>query len=424
MTPAATVSPDVTGIPSGHRLLDEAGRAELLGADVTVARLRFKPRHAIVMALHGEHGPRLLQAYADPVKAAKTRLLAREHGILLTEPAAGVLVGPAGSDRVLARLLHRVGLDAGGTAGTDGAVPTSRVAHREPALLKHNPLRRLVMSAPRHRVAGDTDSATPVVAKLMRHTAAAGPRLHAALAAAAVPVLPLDEHRIGRHGVVQHSPYWGDGSSPDARALGLRDGSAGAPATPGSDELRAALADALHRVHAAGDTLPALSGRDPAAIARTAVDAIRAIAPSAADAAHHIAARALDAIAREDTDRLVPIHGDLSPDQLLREGTELRLIDWDRCRRGTVAEELGGLQSAVVSTSLLAHRSLVPGAVAGPEALHALSGLTTTALAPAALGGWIALGLLARAVEPFRGQLPEAARLLHDHVHAAEEAME
>lgn len=337
-------------LPGLAVVLDDERRAEAFGERLEIERLRYKPGAAILAAARGAAGDRRwIASYADPEKLAKSADRARRAGATTFAPTAAVLAGPAHADRLLARHVTRHYGERAATLG--GAL-----------VVRYNPLRRLVVR--------DGEAAVKFAAEEPPLAAAA------ALASAGVPVLA--PARLGDG--VTSTPWWGAelGASPE---LAARAG--------------AVLAE-IHRAEA-----PELPGADPAGDARAAAEAVAAVLPGLGDRARSAAGR----IARGPFGRRrVFCHGDFSADQVLSDGTDIRIIDLDRAQIAAPESDLGSFLACGGDPALLAgYRS-----AGGRYDL-------------AAVRNQRALATLRRAIEPFRTAAPDWPALVEAELARAEE---
>lgn len=174
---------------------------------------------------------------------------------------------------------------------------------------------------------------------------------------------------------------------------------------PVAPDLLHALGVALADLHASepGDLAP----RKPAEEAATVAGAGQAVAellPHLARPATAVARRTARRLAAMPA-RMAPLHGDLSPDQVLHRRGEITLVDLDAARLGDPAADLGSLGASMGVAAVRHGRSLdeVRGTLA--TVLHAHGDPDVVArVAP-----FVVAGLLGRAVEPFRHRWPDWA---------------
>ncbi|GAB3077595.1 aminoglycoside phosphotransferase family protein [Nocardioides zeae] len=352
--------PDL-GVPGLDVLLGD-GLADLLGTDdLTRLRLRVKAGtsaalavrrgsdHLVVLAAAGHARPKLAKSHARA---------ARLGAVVAADPGAGVLATYLVGDRDLPGL-RRLPADA--------------------VVLSANPQRRVVA-----RVEGPDGPAVLRVVRPSAHAAALrGPR--ALAGRAGTPRLLAADARRG-----MLTTSWVPGrpldGAPDARAL--------RPAG-------AAVAD----LHGTATGLP-LEERPLRALAQ-ARDQLALLLPTEAGRIAALAARAAQALHDAPLGPVVTLHGDLSRDQLVLDGSpdtpRIGVLDLDRARRGEAADDLGNLLADDVV------RGQVRGQVQGREHADLLAGYAAVRPLPdpAALRAWTAGHLLRRAVEPFRTCAPD-----------------
>ncbi|GAB6938169.1 hypothetical protein ACQP60_14580 [Isoptericola variabilis] len=376
-------------VPALADLLDPAALARRVAAAtgtpgvVTRPYLRYKPGTSCLLAARwvpdaGDPRDLLVRAYADHArpKLDKAMRRAAPDDVVLVDADAGLVVTGWAGDRDLpgARLLARDG--ARGLLarlGLPGAGPGATAR-----LLRHNPERRAVL-----HVAGDHGG---VVLRLLRPgTVARVVTGYGLLAATDVPAPRVLAHDDALGVVVTR---WVDGDPLDALDA------AGALGDAGLREVGAQVA-ALHG--SAPGAEPRLAGDDVGRGALSPVaDALAGLLPGLAETVGPLA----DALDRQPSPgRGVPLHGDLSLDQLVRDPSgALWLVDGDTARWGAPEDDLGSLAAGLVR----AHDD-VPTAAARLAAV--LAG-RDDAGAPApdrtTLRHATAAHLLRRATEPFR----------------------
>jgi Ser/Thr protein kinase RdoA (MazF antagonist) len=363
------------GDPGLSLLLDADRLADAVGRPVRATHLRPKLGVSAVASLVDEHGlpwgwVRTLTGDAR-AKAGKARERAAEVGLAdalgeVEITGRGTLVqwGPLTTDPRLAAELARLG-------GVDGALPAGTT------VLRHNPLRRLVLRQGELVVRVTADDHRQRLRRVARDLAAAG-------APVVAPVPPPPGMPCGRR--VSWWP-WVHGED----ASGATD--------------RRSLVDlgrAVGRLHGVdAGSVRGLERRgwdDLRSAAERSVVLLEAVAPGAATGAR----RVLDRLPSEapggsgggaGAGRTVVCHGDLSRDQcLVREDGTVVLTDLDRAAVAPAVVDLAGLLAA----------DLV-GSRAGGE--QVADGYAQTApRVPVLPGAWVAACLLARVAEPWRGQ--------------------
>lgn len=350
-------------------VLDEGRLSVLAGRPVRVDRLRIKPEVSLVLALVAPDGRpcgwgRVLWPVAHG-KAAKARDRACRHGVTLDERRlAGDLVWQAGAiadDPQLGPHL-RAAVGAGLTADPDAG-----------AILRYNPLRRVVLAEPE---------------AIMRVTAASQARmraLHGAVAArVSVPeLLPsgVEGTRAGAH---------------LGRQRRVGDTNLAHHAEPATHAAAGAQFAALHRC---ADALPGplFTGLEAhphcwQRQARAHALLLDVLAPQLAAAVRALTVRMPAAL----PGRTVLTHGDASPDQVLLDSATGRvwLTDFDRASLAPAADDLGAY---LVSADPQAGDAFLSGYAAAGGELPTLE-----ALRPA-----MAASLLRRLADPLRSGLPD-----------------
>jgi len=356
-------------------LLDPVAFSALLDRRVELHRLRVKPGRSALVGWRS----------AETVDSGRAELADFGWAAILTDPDKidNLLrrVRHAGTAVTIHRLDDRR-LDQESTAlvfsGLSVADPRlardlAHVRRKLPAgarvrVLAYNPGRRLVLA-----VGPDGSAEQP--SKVLR----VGAHQQRQLLATArtwrdlgVPTLPMAP--FGRRGTAVESPWWGDGDlavRPDrdaARATGraiarLHRTSAGASGTSGSFRVPAPpVTTALHEL------LP-LSRGLITEIAETLRTRLAPVTPP------------------------VMVHGDLSPDQVLWAGDQVRIIDLERAGSGPPGLDVG---SWLAACRLRNHPELAEAFLEG------YGELATPPEDPA----WQARALVASALEPFRRGRP------------------
>lgn len=357
----------LAGVASARVMLDADRHSTVIGAPIRIQRLRLKPGTSLVCGWRREDGRFGWSAsWAEPAKAANAVRRAARVGAGVHRGPGGMLWGELVSDPALSRRLARA------QALAHGALAPSEV-------LRHNPLRRAVL----HDAAGG---------RVWRVSASEAGPLAATAAGwggAGIPVLPVTQLSPG----ISWSPWWGDGDL-------QRHPSPGAAAAAGA---------AIALVHA----LPATGGSQDAGLDRLIASIERMVpwqrgrlgALTASLAAALAAAGARDG-------RVVPVHGDLSPDQVLLDGDRIRLIDLDRAGLSAPMRDLGSWVAACRAS-------------ARPELIDPfLDGYRERApIDAAALAAWEARAHLAGALEPLRRWQPDWVAGVCRSLAAAEEAL-
>lgn len=369
MNPAQTHLTHHADIRRAELLLDPARLSTLLGREVTIAHLRIKPGHNVLVAwreIHtGEYG--WTEATCDPAKFINATRRAGRLGQQLevhSEQEVFLFSGSVWADRKLAKALtalHRDGLQ----------------------ILRYNPQRRLVaVTRDGLVVRVHADS----VAKLTA-TSARWQQL-------GIPAISM----FGR-GNLAVSAWWGtgnllaSGSAADSRTAGETIAALHRRGRSGADQLAAVSVDPVAAATAVSDPAPWLRNRVERLGQRLAV-----LLPEFS--------------ARE---AVTELHGDLSPDQILvdRESSELRIIDFDRAGAGPAARDVG---------SYLAFCRQA-GRVELGEAFLAGYHAEEPNLVLASVAAWEAYAHLTFALSPLRGGEPTWPSRMEQAVELAETAV-
>lgn len=351
----------LTGLPV---ILSDVMLSDLLEEDVHVTRLRYKPGRSAVAAWSSADGTRhgWVGTHRDEDKLDKS-VVAAEHA------GAWALVLDA-RRRVVAT-------DVLGDRATSRALQAVRRRHpellddpqRAPILLRHNPSRRQVWRCGEEVLRVGTE---PVA---RRHA------LAATLEAHDVPV--LRPRPVTGSASAELLSWWGRGD-----LTGLP--SAAAASTAGR---------AVARLH----SLPVPRGRHERGASGPVAPWASAIIDIAPDWRPRVLAlrEHLETAGRALPHRSpVRLHGDLSPDQVLVDGDEVRLIDLDRARSGAPEQDLG---SFLAAAHLQERHDLVTPFLRG----YADAGGTYD---ETALATWQAVNLAQRVVEPFRSRAADWAQ--------------
>jgi len=376
-------------LPGLPLLLDPCGLREVLaglGLDrgpVEVIYLRYKPGTSVVAGLwfSAERELAFATAYAGTArpKLAKNRRYAgrARPAMFAVDEVAGLVVGSASADRWLPGV-RRIGRRAGALPGLPRPMALTP--------LRYKPARRWVARAE------DGDGPVAVVkvhpARVARALVATQRRLQAA--GAPVPaLLGADERGIVVTG-------WSPGRVLDVLST-----------DPTDHEVAGQALAGLHAV-------PALAGLRPAPDSgrqlRSAVAAVRTVAPEAGDVATATAAALLGQLPQRT--HCVAVHGDFSPDQVVRGPAGAGLVDLDRAHAGDPAGDLA---------SYLAAR-LCAGATYDEAAEPLLAGYAEgggTLPPPSALRPLTATAVLALADEPFRRRHRQWRDRVHERVALA-----
>lgn len=387
------------GLRSLDLLLDPDELSALFNRPVRTSHLRWKRGTSAVARLHDDDGVRWIALYSaeTSVKLEKTGRRALDWNLPLERFALddGVLAsGPIPLDPRLYGALQPFRRQA-------IAVPSPRAR-----VLKYNPLRRVVvdMMSDRARLVGRVSAAGHSMSRTMlSHLAEGG-----------VPVLvPLDPALLppgtpcGKH--VEYLRWYGTGdlstvSGPEAQSPAHSAGTALA---------------VLHRQLPVHRTQ---AWRAPAGRLRSLVRENAELMPENLDRLEQVRSR-LEGLLRRPG-RAAVIHGDFSADQVLVNGAEVRLIDFERCSYGAAASDLGSFAAV---EALEAGDSCRNTVLELPRTAALLSGYGADADADAGseseILAWTVFFLLNRLREPFRSCRPGWRQHMEDRLGMIEEVL-
>ncbi len=408
-------------LPCLSAVLDDGRLSELMGEDVRITRVRYKPHTSALVAFtrtrdrRAEPGWAVTRA-ADPgAKLAGRAVVAAGHGgnvrFLRPDPAdseAFIAVGEVAHDWPLRKNLRWL---AGEGLARLGAVPRpGQLLDGTARVLRYNPERRLVLLEP---VPG---SAVVIKTAAQPINEAAGRWLQERLQAQGVPVLPwLGDAHCSRRGT-RASPAWGSG---DLAAAG----------TPLNARHAGQALARLHGIPGPGPGDSPGPGDNPEPGARpwpaepfgqleATVRTVTVLVPELGVAAARLAERLrnrLDEVAAVPAPVLV--HGDFSADQVLVSGGDVRLIDFDRARFGAPEADLGSF-AAVEEV-----RRWAADPRPGPYTDELLEGYGAGGgrFTPAAVPVWAAFRLFCDSVDPFRDRSPGWSEVIARHIDRAAE---
>lgn len=369
------------GLRSLDLLLDPDELSALFNRPVWTSHLRWKRGTSAVARLHDDDGVRWIALYSTEasVKLEKTSRRARGWNLPLEryELDDGVLAsGPIPLDPRLygaLRPFRRYAL----------AVPSPEVR-----VLKYNPLRRLVVDMM-------PDRAQRIVGRVSAAGHSMNRTMLSHLAEGGVPVLvPLDPALLppgtpwGKH--VEYLPWYGTGD-----LSGVPGPEAESPAHSAGTALAV-----LHR------QLPlhrSQAWRAPAGRLRFLVSENVELMPENLDRLERVRSH-LEGLLRRPG-RAAVIHGDFSADQVLVDGSEVRLIDFERCTYGAAASDLGSFAAVEALGTADSCRATV---LKLPRTAALLSGYGADAdtMSESEILAWTAFFLLNRLREPFRSCRP------------------
>lgn len=183
------------------------------------------------------------------------------------------------------------------------------------------------------------------------------------------------------------------------------------PGEPFTQRAVVAAAAALAAVHAADPgALSPMPGDAEAEAVRATASALATLLPELALRATRLADQ-IACLQHREGGRLVPLHGDFSADQVVVQGSRVRLIDWDRAALGPRACDLGSFIARLEADALQTGRQHPTALIDAFEAGYAAA----TGVRPSGTRLWTAAALFRLAVEPFRlrlGHWPEHTRAI------------
>ncbi len=380
-------------------VLDDHRLSELLAESVHITRVRYKPATSALVAFRRDGGGPdaygwAMTMAAEPSLAAKLRHRAyrsARHGggirLLCPDPWRRDTVVAAGrieDDWPLRANLAWFRDHGLGRLGTALTAPDRRRLPRALEVLRYKPERRVVIGVPAR--------VTPMVVKIAEHPCVgpAGPDLRRSLLRQGVAVLPeLADQECARHGI-SAVPVWGEA---DLSASGNLD------AAYRAGEALAALHGLNQEIY---HVLAEPGGEIAAQISATR-SMVTTILPELAGPAAALTDLLLAAVAdRPGRSRPVLIHGDFSADQILVQGSEIRMIDFDRMTRCEAEADLG----AFGATEEIAAGGKPGSGLGGPKTAHLIDGYRRAggSVSIDRVPVWAALRLFLGSVDPFRNR--------------------
>ncbi|MBG6180257.1 phosphotransferase [Arthrobacter sp. CAN_A1] len=400
---AATVDP-VTAVdptlPGLVEFFDRERLSGLLGRPVHVDRLRHKPGTSAIARLREDDGGISWLATYSPAAAVKLEKadsraaasgLEIERVAVPDHPDHHLVAGPIELDHRLYKPLkpfREAGL---------GQI----FADRTVTVLNYNPQRRVVFEL-RH----DGDR---LVCKVGTGKPHADGHLLAALTSSGVPVLEaVEPSGLPRS---RHAQYFGWFGSGDLSTV--------EPWSAGAASYAAGVALAL--LHAQPPAFGTHRWRAPAGSLLDLVEENSLLCPELARRLERLRA-GLEPLLRRPG-RAALMHGDFSADQVLVDGSDIRLTDLERCTYGAGASDLGSfaavevLHSLPLSTgtdvlSLPRTAAMLDGYSAGP------SGATDSEVL-----AWTIFHLLSRLSDPFRSCSPTWRQDMADRLDLMEDIL-
>lgn len=379
---SSVVKPVDSGLQSLELFFDADALSSLFNRRVRASHLRWKPGTSAVARLHDDDGVGWLALYGGDASVKLDKTIRRA--------VAGNLT--------LEQFTRTDGVLASGPIDLDprlyGALRPFRrenlaVQSRGVPLLKYNPLRRIVFTL-------DTDALGRVVGRVSGARRSVTRETLSVLAGGGVPLLvPLAPDVVssslptGRH--IEYLPWYGKG---DLSAV---------PPPVAMAPARAA-GTALALLHQQPPACGLGAPRDPMPRLRSLIDENAELLPENRWRLERIRTNLETLLSRSG--KVGVIHGDFSADQVLVEGSDVRLIDFDRASCGSPASDLGSF----AASEALAVKDCGPGSVLSlPRTAALLDGYGAAAdqVDEREVLTWTAFHLLNRLREPFRACSPD-----------------
>lgn len=398
-------------LPGLATVLDDRRLSELVGEQLRVTRVRYKPHTSILVAYvrthHGkdDFGWALTRTPDGIGKLYDRAQESRDNGGGMrlfrqdaVHPGAIVAVGGFEDDWALRknlRWLARSGLERLGTLPPLGSGLLGSTAR----VLRYKPERRLVVM--------EQTAAAPIVVKVA--AGAAREELdvlfHQRLQRHGIPVLPQLGGAAHSRRRISASPLWGNGDL------------AGSGDHEAARRAGEALAS-LHRIPVEAKSGPALSPQNPVRQLKSAHVMVAALVPGLGEPAAKLVAR----ISRQLSNRHqgdILVHGDFSADQVLVSERDVRLIDFDCAHYGTREEDLGSFAAVEEMGEWRGHTA--PARGRHTEAL--IDGYVRSGgqFEPAAMDLWAAFRMFCSSADPFRDRTAEWASDMARHIERAAE---
>ncbi|GAA1107781.1 phosphotransferase family protein [Arthrobacter flavus] len=401
-----TVSPTSTvdmALPGLAPFFDSDQLSELLGRPVRADRLRHKPGTSAVARLREDDGGiSWLATYAPPVAVKLEKVFARAvasglelgHVVLPDHPGHRLVTGPIELDHRLYKPLARFR-----RAGMERLF-TDRVVW----VLNYNPQRRVVFEVVRgeERLVCKVGTAVPY----------ADGQLLSQLAASGVPVLETVEPMgLPSSRQLQYFTWFGTGDLST-----VEQGNAGAASY--------AAGVALALLHAQPPAFGTHRWRAPAGSLVDLVEENSLLSPELAGRLERLRA-GLEPLLRRPG-RAALMHGDFSADQVLVDGSDIRLTDLERCTYGAGASDLGSF-AAVEILHGAADGSLAKGSevLSLPRTAAMLDGYSAgpTGATDSEVLAWTIFHLLSRLSNSFRSCSPTWRHDMANHLELMEDIL-
>jgi hypothetical protein len=400
-------------LPGLPYLLDSHRLSDLLGEPVHVTRVRYKPHTSLLVAFRRTRNGSFDYGWAltRGVKA-NSKLLRREEAsrlrggdvrILhagLRSPDALVAVGGVEDDWGLQEnlaWLHEYGLDRLGLRRPAGI----SLLGGSTSVLRYKPGRCLVLLL--------RNGGAPVVVKVAAKPLHTGRQeFHDLLHSNGVPVLPqLGDAECARHGITACAA-WGGGD-----LSGLEE----------SDGVRRA-GQALARVHGISAPGPGTGSPhlplDPADRLAETRSMVAWLHPELEEPARRLESALHILLAERGSRAQVLVHGNFSPEQVLVQASEVRILDFEQARIGAAEADLGSYAAAEEAGSSVP--SVGRGGSAGGAATACLSQGYAEAggrFTQAGVNAWAAFRLFTGCLEHFNDRSPDWAAGMAWHLRRA-----
>jgi hypothetical protein len=377
---------------------DPDALSALFNRPVRISHLRWKRGTSAVARLHDDDGVRWLAMYSaeTSVKMEKTCRRARAQDVELKRIVLddGILAsGPIPLDPRLhgaLRPFRRHGL----------IIPSPEVR-----VLKYNPFRRVVLEVTTAGTRGLVCRVNPAGPTMTR-------TMLSNLAESGVPVVvPLDPAllppRLPSGLQFEYLPWFGSG---DLSTVPPQD------AEPATHAVGSALAllhrqSPIHQTHA---------WRAPAGRLRSLVEESAELMTQNRDRLERVRSE-LEGLLRRPG-RAAVIHGDFSADQVLVNGGDVRLIDFERCTYGAAASDLGSFAAVeALAADGADHRSVLT--LPRTAALLDGYGMGPGTVNESEVLAWTAFYLLNRLREPFRACAPDWRNQMEHRLGMLEEVL-
>lgn len=399
-------------LPGLPYLLDNQRLSELLGESVHITRVRYRPRTSLQVAYRRtrngsfDYGWALTRAAKANGKLLRREEKSRARGgdirILhpdLRLPDTLVAVGGVEDDWALRENLAWLREHGPERLGLRRA-PGSSLLGGSTTTLRYKPGRCLVLLF--------QNAGAPLVVKAAAKPLDARHRqFHETLHLNGVPVLPqLGDAECAEHGI-SACAAWGGG---DLAGLNESEGARRA-------------GEALARVHGmppvdSGAGRPFRPSRLADQLAETR-SVVASLVPALEEPARRLEAALRTVPALPGSRERVLIHGDFSPEQVLVNGAEVRILDFGQAHAGAPEADLGSFAAAEeAGQPLAAVRS-----AGGPTTASLTEGYAQAGgrFSQGGVNAWAAFRLFTGCMEPFNDRAPDWAADMAWHLRRAQD---